>query len=478
MPRTFRVSGVDFGEARVSNFILSLAQVDRTRELYNEFGNENVPTVFSSYHRKIVIKNVDEVSKMSLKKRKKNKPFLLVFPELSVPKESEWEFLKLSTRKEIYIVAGFEFTEDCRNVAKIFTPNSVVIEEEKRIKSKYDSNLLKPGNSIKIFRNTGIGDFAVLICLDLASLDIIYQIKGLVDFVIVVSYNPGVADFENFALTFSKTHFSFFAICNVNVFGRSAVYAPTKNCRITAYRRNGVAVPFERQIKTAEINVEGRRTELETPGSTGDNFYDHSFFTNEELDAGQNGKAVNMNSYDILNNYELLLLGVAIGQLIKADDSRVEWKTELEKLRLLNNLSSAKKKGYKLSSEEVHKNIKLNPRNGKVLISKMLKSGQIKEERAHYRVTNSGELHFSKKIIQIANFMNKGFQDFYQGYKDILTDKIFSKEEIPPLLNKAHELILHLQHLANRFGVQEQKIQSDIDFLFRMELNIARLMKQ
>lgn len=114
-----------------------------------------------------IIKNV-------LKKAEKEKVNLIVFPELSIPKETIKIIKAFSSKNEILIVAGSHY--DKKENKKIVSKCPIVFKNQVFYTEKINpapgelSSLpnqgLCQGNGIYVFENSPIGNFAVLICSD------------------------------------------------------------------------------------------------------------------------------------------------------------------------------------------------------------------------------------------------------------------------------------------------------------------------
>ena len=122
---------------------------------------------------------------------------LLVFPELTVPKEFVEELYDVANENDMIIIAGTHYKRvegGYTSLCPIVLPNHIY-ETQKITPAPSEKSAFKEGtisgNEIFCFRGSKIGDFAVLICLDYTNT----QLKDLLDkdeldFLIVSACNP------------------------------------------------------------------------------------------------------------------------------------------------------------------------------------------------------------------------------------------------------------------------------------------------
>lgn len=130
---------------------------------------------------------------------------LLVFPELSIPSEFIDELFDFSKQYDMYIIGGTHYKDTGNgylSVCPIVTPNGVY-NTEKITPSPFETSSFNggrdgaiPGNVVKVFRGTKVGDFAVTICLDYTNDKLRDDLdKDTLDFLIVSAFNSKSDDF-------------------------------------------------------------------------------------------------------------------------------------------------------------------------------------------------------------------------------------------------------------------------------------------
>jgi hypothetical protein len=120
---------------------------------------------------------------------------MLIFPELSIPKDYLKTIIKRVSDLNMVVVAGSNYFERGNAIFNsspiIFKGNNHYVD--KRIISEYEQGLVSDdavinGTESKEFTNTPIGDFKVLICADIFDEEIVHETTiGMVDFVVVIA---------------------------------------------------------------------------------------------------------------------------------------------------------------------------------------------------------------------------------------------------------------------------------------------------
>lgn len=173
--------------------------------------------------------------------------WVILFPELSVPLSYKHKEKKVETILEEFskkhctvIICGcmYENAEnDIKNFAKIFIPN----EEPQKYEyikcylskyeygdNKYQTKIIQ-GDSIPVFKNTPIGDFAVMLCSDYEQTAILDYLRGKIDILFVLGANPDQKTYLDRARALSKNLYYFQVLLNTINFGESGVYGPFQN---------------------------------------------------------------------------------------------------------------------------------------------------------------------------------------------------------------------------------------------------------
>ncbi|MDF0591588.1 carbon-nitrogen hydrolase family protein [Candidatus Methanocrinis natronophilus] len=167
----------------------------------------------------------------------------IVFPEIFFP-VSELDHLKMQSEKNnIIIITGLDYEKispkSFINSCAVALPDGRVIRQKKLFKSKYDSPLMVEGDELVVFE-TPIGNFSVFICYDYLSAQDLIKLKGVIDTLFVLTFNPDVGSYHEKAIADAySTLYGF--ICIVNVFdpdhspkilGRSGSYGPYKGNKV------------------------------------------------------------------------------------------------------------------------------------------------------------------------------------------------------------------------------------------------------
>jgi hypothetical protein len=187
----------------------------------------------------------DAIQKALIKAEEK-KVDLLVFPELSVPEELIVEIEKWSTGKDIIVVAGSHYKYSKQNEKPISVSPIIYNGSVKGFTQKIESAYLEKGfipeggiqegNTINIYRESPIGDFAVMICSD--NLDEAEQVKGIIkkeelDFWIIPAFQKNSNHhFKRMTVDVESSNSRYIIYCNnYNEFsdGKSSFFGETDN---------------------------------------------------------------------------------------------------------------------------------------------------------------------------------------------------------------------------------------------------------
>jgi predicted amidohydrolase len=150
----------------------------------------------------------------------------VVFPEFSIPEKTLPKLINVAREKNIYIIGGLEYDSWLKNQCIIVTPFGKCYRSAKINRSKYDHQEMKCGEFINCFINSGFGDFAVLVCYDYTSQNVIQELSGKIDILFVVENNRDVEAFSQKAINDCWTSYCFIVICNNAEHGCSGVYGP------------------------------------------------------------------------------------------------------------------------------------------------------------------------------------------------------------------------------------------------------------
>lgn len=194
-----------------------------------------------------------------LDKAVQNDADAIVFPEIFFP-AFELDYLRMQSEKNnIIIITGLDYekitSKSFVNSCAIALPDGRVIRQKKLFKSKYDSTYMAKGDELFVFETT-IGNFSVFICYDYLSAQDLIKLRGVIDTLFVLTFNPDVKSYHEKAIADAYSSLYGF-ICIVNAFdsdhsppipGRSGFYGPCKHDRVIYRFEDG-----EHGIKIVEV---------------------------------------------------------------------------------------------------------------------------------------------------------------------------------------------------------------------------------
>ena len=125
------------------------------------------------------------------------------------------------------MICGAEYDEANHNPALIAVEGKVIVQP-KLVRSPYDLPEIVLGETISIFEQTALGRFAVLVCADQISHDLLDALRGSVDLVVVVARNRAVAMFESTAAGDAYRLYAYLLVVNDQAAGASFLAAPRK----------------------------------------------------------------------------------------------------------------------------------------------------------------------------------------------------------------------------------------------------------
>lgn len=168
---------------------------------------------------------------------------IVIFPELTVPNSYLDKISIAARKKKIIFIGGYEYLNLGHG-----NKNRVIISIPENMKDKnkrygplleyeqlklfpapieHQFNVLK-GRKLYLFKNTWVGDFAILNCYDFTNLECKPVLQGHVDYIIVTAYNKDLNTFDGDAETTARDFHCYVIICNTGRYGNSLVYAPYK----------------------------------------------------------------------------------------------------------------------------------------------------------------------------------------------------------------------------------------------------------
>jgi ribulose-5-phosphate 4-epimerase/fuculose-1-phosphate aldolase len=207
----------------VNIYLLKLPSLyDNKLELVNKDGNlKLIEKTFQHLANKLEIKGAEAN--------------LIVLPELSVPLEKKDYLKEFSKEYNTYIVAGLEY-DDNVNKSIIFIPGESPVEQhkhklspiEKDKKNKVEIKHSKLDDESIYFINSEIGNFLVMICIDLAAFEDYDIDKSFSpDFLIIIANNKEGKYFKE-RLSGSPGYklYTHSVLCNVKQYEGTGIMAP------------------------------------------------------------------------------------------------------------------------------------------------------------------------------------------------------------------------------------------------------------
>lgn len=223
------------------------------------FSPENLKVMESLY--RLVDTELENIFN-KLKNEQNIKLNALVFPEFSILPEvhqNHEELLnklqEISSKHDVIIIGGSYLTENSQGVSPVIIPSRGIEKQFKLWRSKYDPDDFIEGNGLKIFTNTKIGNFCVLICYDFTSGDKIPEIIRNVRYelresftLFVVACNPAKEDFKNLANKYIEDVYCYVIISDS--FGEGMEYCadPMEKKDIAPIHENEKIVIYKLQI--------------------------------------------------------------------------------------------------------------------------------------------------------------------------------------------------------------------------------------
>lgn len=243
----YQIEIVNFDESRLDKVKVMICQLDFDQMDYD-------------IHTRLCFVNNTSRNKNYLRRflniASKQQVDLLVFPELTIPREFVNELVGFSSLNDMYIIGGTYYKrtdEGFLSVCPIVTPNGV-FETEKITPAPFEKSSFQyikdgaiSGHSVKLFRGTKIGDFAVLICLDYTDDSLRTDLdKDMLDFLIVSAFNQQSNEFfysmhsdvqrssDGLYIIYSNTYSK-----QLNGEGRSALFAFVEECYKSEFQNKG-----------------------------------------------------------------------------------------------------------------------------------------------------------------------------------------------------------------------------------------------
>lgn len=159
---------------------------------------------------------------------------MIIFPEYCFLEESLPLLQNFSNKEKIWVIGGIERVKIDRynlikrkNAAIIFIPNKEPIIQLKNFKGKNEPPLI-PGREL-IIMDSKFGTFCVLVCADFLADDLLVKIKENLDFIIVISFNRDINEFNTRAYNRCFSNYCYIFITNINFHRGYSVHAPFRD---------------------------------------------------------------------------------------------------------------------------------------------------------------------------------------------------------------------------------------------------------
>jgi predicted amidohydrolase/DNA polymerase III delta prime subunit len=212
-----------------------------------------------------LIKMQSELIRKQLKRALLDEPNFVLFPELSIPWEMQDELREVAIKENVYIVGGLTYGPDYQNTCAVFPPFEIdkLPLQHKLNRAPAENENVKTGNRIVLFKNSGFGTFASVICYDFTSLHIGREMRDhTVNILFLPTHNRAVDLFNDMATGQCYTLYTYICLCNSAGagFGNSASYGPVRKI-------DGSPLQQERVIgKLAGTQETTLPTKLDIPG--------------------------------------------------------------------------------------------------------------------------------------------------------------------------------------------------------------------
>lgn len=175
---------------------------------------------------------------------------LIVCTELTVPRRLIDDLTELCNNSKSILVGGLTRGSHRENEVGIWTPKGFY-QQRKIYPAPIEGNI-PTGDSVYLFYNTFIGNFACLICYEFTDTVIPLRLRGVLDLLIVPTYNSSVTTFHSAAEAYTYLTYCYILLCNVAPPGGSAIYGPMK--RDKCIQSWGGIMPI---IRHAPLDLEG-----------------------------------------------------------------------------------------------------------------------------------------------------------------------------------------------------------------------------
>ncbi len=153
----------------------------------------------------------------NLKRALLDDPNFILFPELSIPWEMQDELREIAIKENVYIIGGMTYGPDYQNTCAIFPPfkfENLPFQYKLNRAPAEDKNV-KTGQRILIFKNSGFGTFASVICYDFTSLHIAREIqKNGVNILFLPTFNTAVNLFDDMAVGQCYSIYAYLCLSN------------------------------------------------------------------------------------------------------------------------------------------------------------------------------------------------------------------------------------------------------------------------
>ena len=209
---------------------------------------------------------------------------VLIFPELSIPRNYLGSYLKLASEHHIVLIGGLEYFSNIEKNSYNSTIVSIPVKrslnpkgrgyfafeqikifpsaEESYYLSKHNLKYQK-GSGVFIFKSNFWGDFAVLTCSDFLSLGLRWMLQGEVQAVFVPAQNNDSVTYDHISETSVRELHCLAIVCNNPERGSSHCYAPYYDrSKRTMFKKIGVSIP-EYHTFTVDCLKEFKKTQKE-----------------------------------------------------------------------------------------------------------------------------------------------------------------------------------------------------------------------
>jgi len=209
---------------------------DKIEPIKIYFSQINLRKKFYTKEGVIINEKRDEIKSEiyeNLKEAKNKGANMILFPEYCFPEEFIDKLIDFSNKERIWIIGGAERFKSSKfgldlhkNAVLIIPPEKEPIIQLKSFSGKDDPRF-NPGRLINIIESR-FCVFSVLVCADFLEDSILLRLREQVDFLIIVSFNKDINEFNTRAYTKCLSNNCYIIITNILEYKGYCIHAPLR----------------------------------------------------------------------------------------------------------------------------------------------------------------------------------------------------------------------------------------------------------